>query len=188
MNKAEYLSVLVSIVVGMGLSQMLSGFGRMLAARRRVRVYGVSLMQALVVFLALIQFWWSTFDYDEAILDNFFSFLIFLLAPILLYLLSALVFPDFDDDLATVSMRDHYYDVRPWFFGIGAAAVVSNTVRNVVVEGAGVLTDDRPFEALFFVLMLSGLAIRNPRYHAILSVGFLVAFVAMVVFTSLRPG
>lgn len=188
MNKADYLSVLVSIVVGLGLSHVLSGFGRMLAARRRVRVYWVSIVTALIVFLAQVQFWWSTFDYDEAILDNFFSFLIFLLAPILLYLMAVLVFPDFDDDLAVVSMRDHFYDVRPWFFGLGAGAVLANTVRNVVVEHAALWTQDRPFETLFFVLMLSGLAIRHPRYHAVLSVVFIAAFTAMIVFTSLQPG
>lgn len=188
MNKAEYLSVLVSIVVGMGLSHLLSGVGRMLAARGRVRIYWVSLVQALVVFLAAIQFWWSTFDYDEAILDNFFSFLVFLLSPILLYLMAVLVFPDFDDDVATVSMRDHYYTVRPWLFSIGTAAVLANTVRNTAVENAPLWTNDRPFEALFVVLMLSGALFRGPRVHGALAVAIAVAFVAMVTFTSLAPG
>lgn len=188
MNKAEYLSVLVSIVVGMGLSHVLGGLGRMLVARHRVRVYGVSLAAAAVVFLALIQFWWSTWDYDEAILGNFFSFLVFLLSPILLYLMGVLVFPDFDDDLAIVSMRDHYFAVRPWFFGVGAAAVLANVVRNVVVERASLWTVDRPFEAAFLVLMLSGALVRAPRFHALLAVVMSATFVAMIVVTSLKPG
>ncbi|CAA9296282.1 MAG: hypothetical protein AVDCRST_MAG68-20 [uncultured Gemmatimonadetes bacterium] len=188
MNKAEYLSVLVSIVIGMGLSHLLSSAGRLIIARARVRVYWVSLMAAAVIFLAHIQFWWSTYGYDEAILGNFFSFLVFLLAPILLYLMAVLVFPDFDDDLATVSMYDHYYSVRPWAFGVGAAAVLANVVRNVAVQNAPLLTEDRPFEAGFLVLMLSGALVRSPRYHAALNVALLAAFCAMVVFTSLQPG
>lgn len=188
MDKAEYLSVLVSIVVGMGLSHLLSGLGRMLAGRKRVRIYGVSLAAGAIVFLAHIQFWWSTFGYDAAILDNFFSFLVFLLAPILLYLLAVLVFPDFDDDVATVSMYDHYYAVRPWFFGIGAAAVVANVVRNVAIEDAPLISQDRPFEALFVLLMLSGALIARPRFHTILTITMGAAFVAMILFTSLKPG
>jgi hypothetical protein len=188
MNKAEYLSVLVSIVIGMGLSHLLSSVARLIIARNRVRVYWVSLLTAAVAFLAHVQFWWSTYDYDEAILGNFFSFLVFLLAPIFLYLMAVLVFPDFDDDLATVSMYDHYYSVRPWFFAAGTAAVVSNVVRNIAVQGSPLLTEDRPFEAAFLVLMLSGALIRNPRFHAVITVAMLVAFCAMIVFTSLKPG
>jgi hypothetical protein len=147
MNKAEYLSVLVSIIIGMGLSHLLASLARLIVARARVRIYWVSLVTAAVAFLAHVQFWWSTYDYDEAILGNFFSFLVFLLAPILLYLMAVLVFPDFDDDVAHVSMYDHYYSVRPWFYSVGAAAVAANVVRNVAVQGAPLLTRDRPFEA-----------------------------------------
>ena len=188
MNKAEYLSVLVSIIVGMGLAHLLSGIGRMLAARARVRIYWVSLVQSMIVFLAAIQFWWSTFNYDEAILENFFSFLVFLLAPILLYLMAVLVLPDFDDDVAIVSMRDHYYAVRPWFFAIGAAAVLANVVRNVVVQDAPLWTDDRPFETVFLALMTAGLLFRAPRVHAAVGLLFPAAFFAMVLSTSLSPG
>jgi cytochrome bd-type quinol oxidase subunit 2 len=188
MNKAEYLSVLVSIVVGMGVSHILSGVGRIMAARHRVRVYWVSLSAAAVTFLGLVQFWWSTWEYDEGVLDNFFSFLVFLLTPILLYLLAVLVFPDFDDDVAIVSMRDHYYTVRPWYFGVGAAMVLSSTVRNVFVERAALWTEDRPFECAFLVLMGVGLFARSPRVHAALAVAIWTVFLAMVVLTSLQPG
>jgi hypothetical protein len=99
-----------------------------------------------------------------------------------------LVFPDFDDDLGAVSMYDHYYSVRPWFFAVGAAAVVANLVRNVAVQNAPLLTEDRPFEAGFLLLMLSGAVLRAPRYHAALNVALLAAFCAMVLFTSLQPG
>jgi len=188
MNKAEYLSVLVSIIIGMGLSHLLSSLARLIVARARVRIYWVSLVTAAVTFLAHVQFWWSTYDYDEAILGNFFSFLLFLLAPILLYLMAVLVFPDFDDDVAHVSMYDHYYSVRPWFFAVGAAAVVANLVRNVAVQGAPLLSEDRPFEAGFLLLMLGGALVRHPRFHAAVTVVMLTAFCAMVVFTSLEPG
>ena len=102
--------------------------------------------------------------------------------------MAVLVFPDFDDDVATVSMYDHYYSVRPWFFAVGAAAVAANVVRNIAVQGAPLLTEDRPFEAGFLVLILSGALIRNPRFHAVITVLMLMAFCAMIVFTSLQPG
>ncbi|HEX8360875.1 MAG TPA: hypothetical protein VF613_12245 [Longimicrobium sp.] len=60
--------------------------------------------------------------------------------------------------------------------------------RNIAVQGAPLLTEDRPFEAGFLVLMLSGALIRNPRFHAFIAVAMLAAFCAMIVLTSLKPG
>jgi hypothetical protein len=85
-------------------------------------------------------------------------------------------------------MYDHYFSVRPWFFAVGAAAVVANVVRNTAVQGAPLLTEDRPFEAAFLLLFLSGALIRHPRLHAIIAVVMLMVFCAMIVFTSLEPG
>jgi len=40
MSAFDYLSVLISIILGLGIAQVLSGFGRLLNVRSRVRWYG----------------------------------------------------------------------------------------------------------------------------------------------------
>lgn len=93
MNTGEYLSVLVSIIVGLGLSHLLGSVGKLLSRRRRVRPYMPSVLAAVIVFLAHVQFWWGSFEFGERIESNFFAFLVFLLTPILLYLIAVLVLP-----------------------------------------------------------------------------------------------
>jgi hypothetical protein len=187
-DQREYLSVLVSIIVGLGVSHLLAGVGRMVVARRLVRLYWVSLAMAAVVFLAHVQWWWSTIYSGEHLADNFFGFVFFLLAPVALYLLAVLVLPDFDDLTGPVSLRDHYYANHRWFYGVGALLPLLNALRNVFIEGAPVWNEDRPFELLGFLLMLGGAIVRSPRYHAFLAVAGFFGFLAMVVATSLRPG
>lgn len=189
LNAGEYLSVLVSIIVGLGLSHLLASVGRLLSRRRRVRPYLPSVATALLVFVAHVQFWWASFNYGERIQSNFFAFLVFLLSPILLYLLAVLALPELDqDETGEVSLRDHYYEARPWFFGLAAMVPVATAVRNAVFQGNAFWNQDRPFELAIFLVALAGAFTASERVHRVLPFLMMGVFVVMVVLTSLRPG
>lgn len=188
MSTQEYLSVLVSIVVGLGMSHLLAGVGRMVVARRLVRFWWGSLGAAVFVFLAQVQWWWSTIHSGEHLATNFFGFVFFLLVPIALYLMAVLVLPDFDDLVEPVSLRDHYFANHRWFYGLAAAISLLNAARNILVEQAPLWNEDRPFELTGAVILLGAAVLRSPRYHAVVIVCMLVGFVIMVVSTSLQPG
>ena len=40
MDAFSYLSVLISIILGLGITQLLTGLGRLMQVRRRTRLYG----------------------------------------------------------------------------------------------------------------------------------------------------
>jgi fumarate reductase subunit D len=189
LDAGEYLSVLVSIVVGLGLSHLLSSTGKLLSRRKRVRVYAPSVLSGILVFLAHVQFWWGSFEFGERIEQNFFAFLVFLLTPILLYLIAVLVLPELDqDDSGVVSLREHYYEARPWFYGLAAVIPVTTAIRNVAVQGEPFWNQDRPFELTFCALMLVGALTAAERVHRVLPVVVLALFAVMVVLTGLQPG
>ena len=125
--------------------------------------------------------------YGEEVEGNFFAFLGFLVGPVLLFLLSVLVLPDFDQE-GELSLRAHYEENRPWFFGIALALPLTSALRNVLVQGDAVLTPERPFEIVFAALALSGLLVRNPRWHTILGALLLALFASMMLLTGLQPG
>jgi hypothetical protein len=177
----------VSIVVGLGISHLLSGTGKLVVARRRVSMYGPTLMAVLLVFLAHVQFWWGNLGYGEEVEGNFFAFLAFLVAPVLLFLLSVLVLPDFDQE-GELSLQAHFEENRSWFLGIAVALPVMSALRNVLVQGDPVFTAERPFELAFAALALSGILIRNPRYDTVMSALMLVLFASMMLLTGLQPG
>src|SRR5829696_1643081 len=83
----EYLAVIVSVIVGLGLTRILQGMARMLEARARVRVYWVHLVFTGIVFLGHLLFWWLFWSSRQVEAWSFFPFLFLLLQPIILYLL-----------------------------------------------------------------------------------------------------
>ena len=189
MSTQEYLSVLVSIVVGLGLSQLLTGVGRLVTERHRVQAYWVALAQAAFVFLAMVQFWWSTFGYGDEVESNFFAFLFFLLPPIAMYLMAALILPDLQGESeGRVSLKEHYESVRPWFFGLAALLPVLNATRSVAFQDAPLWNQDRPFELVFLALTLSAARVKSERWHAFVALAGLALFVTMIVLVSLAPG
>ncbi|HEX8392914.1 MAG TPA: hypothetical protein VF665_11200 [Longimicrobium sp.] len=186
-NPTEYLSVLVSIVVGLGISHLLSGAGKLVVARRRVRMYAPTLVGIVLVFLAHVQFWWGNLGYGSEVENNYFAFLLFLMNPVLLYLLAVLVLPDFDTP-GELSLRDHYRENRVWFYGLITALPALSALRNILVQGSPAMTPERPFELAFLLLGLSAIAFTGERWHRVLPFLFLALFIIMMALTGLRPG
>ena len=61
MDQFNYLAVLISIILGLGITQLLSGVGRLLQARGHVRLYWPTLAWVAVLLVVHVQTWWAMF-------------------------------------------------------------------------------------------------------------------------------
>ena len=61
MDAFSYLSVLLSIILGLGLTQLLTAVGRVIRHRDRVRVDWLPMLWAGVLLVVYVQVWWSMF-------------------------------------------------------------------------------------------------------------------------------
>jgi len=116
MDPFSYLSVLTSTVLALGIARLLTGGGKLLQARRRLRLYWVHLLWAFNVFLYLVLTWWILFRWRCQGQWTFFLFL--LLSPIVGFLLAVLLFPDSLEDGA--DLREHFFWSRRSFSVLGA--------------------------------------------------------------------
>ena len=109
-RRFDYLLVVVSIIIGLALTHLLEGVGQIIQPRISVTVYWVHLVWVAVVFLACIVFWWAYWEYRDTEM-TYFSYIVVLMGPILLFLLSDLLFPEPIDDLKT-----HFGNIHKPFF------------------------------------------------------------------------
>ena len=93
MELFPHLSILISIVLGLGIARVLTGFGRLLQVRHRFPVYWVHLVWALNLFLFLILNWWILFRWQTQAEWTFFLFIFVLLSPTVSFLLAERVGP-----------------------------------------------------------------------------------------------
>lgn len=61
MDAFSYLAVLLSIVLGLGLTQLLTAIGRLIRHRDRVHVQWLPLLWAGILLLIYVQVWWSMY-------------------------------------------------------------------------------------------------------------------------------
>src|SRR5450755_555927 len=113
MDAFSYLSVLLSIILGLAITQVLQGLGRLMAARARVRFYWPPLVLALVMLLGFIQSWWAMFGLRLQSAWTFLAFFVVILQTVFSYLIAALVLPEFPPD-GGVDMKANYYSHTRW--------------------------------------------------------------------------
>jgi hypothetical protein len=167
MDEFGYLSVLLSIILGLAVTQLLQGLSQIINARDRVRIYWPSIGWALLLLLVDVQAWWSMFGYRKREISTHWTFLefaILLLETIILYLLAALALPNaFGEE--TVDLRSNYFRHARWFFGFLVAALVVSLVKSLVIGGSLPGRFDLGFH-LFWMACASVAAItRNDLFH-----------------------
>ena len=112
----EYLTVLISVVVGLSLASFLTNIVRIIHVRGEVKISWVQLMWAATILIWTIDFWWFTFVFTVETQWSIGLFSFVLAYSVFLFLLMALLFPEGvppNHDYRTQFMRN-----RRWFFSV----------------------------------------------------------------------
>ena len=112
----EYLTVLISVVVGLSVTSFLTNVVRIIHVRGDVTISWVQLFWSVSILIWTIAFWWFTFVLAEQRQWTFPLFLFLLAYATLLFFLMALLFPEgvpSDHDYRTQFMRN-----RNWYFSV----------------------------------------------------------------------
>lgn len=186
MTAFEYLSVLISIILGLGIAQLLAGVGRWIECRRSLQPFLPTVLWIGVLLLIHVQTWWTMFGLRGLTEWTFVKFAIVLLQPILLYLLATVASPAISD--AGGSMRDSYFDRRPWFFGLLASLLAVSLGKDLLVSGALPGPMNLAFHGLFLAVAISGLVSRRLAVHHIgaVIVSIAIASYIALLFAELR--
>src|SRR5438067_12052662 len=93
MSAFQYLYVLISIILSLGMTRVLGGVGEMLQARSHRRIYWVHAIWIVNLFLYLVIALWIFYRCLNQQPWTFFLFVFVLISPSVLYLASLLLFP-----------------------------------------------------------------------------------------------
>ncbi|HEX3127432.1 MAG TPA: hypothetical protein VH394_08885 [Thermoanaerobaculia bacterium] len=163
MDEFSYLSVLISIILGLGITQLLSGFARWIEQRETFRAYGPAMAWTAMLLLVHVQGWWSMFGMRHHRDWTFLQFGIVLLQPITLYLMAALVLPGANSP--ELDLRRNYFAQRRWLFGLMLALLIISVAKDVVLNGSLPAPANLAFHAFLFVTASIAIATENETFH-----------------------
>jgi hypothetical protein len=189
MDPFSYLSVLVSIILGLAVQQVLQGYRTLILSRRRIRFYAPPLIWSALMLAMVTQHWWASFALANRTDWSFGLFATILVQTALIYMMAAIVLPDIPSD-EPIDLRDHYYREAPAFFGIAMAVILWSLFREYMLEGGLPEPLNLLFHGIFLALAVIAATVRRPRLHEGFAVLMAVLFSVYVglLFASLALG
>jgi hypothetical protein len=175
MDAFSYISIVPSIIIALGLTRLLTGIGRIVERRNKVKTYWVHIVWSFNLFLFMALNWWILFRWAPEQIWSFPLFMFLLLTPTVCFLLSVVLFPD--PFLEVMDFKEHYYKDNRWFFSLAALLPLLDFL-DTFLKGMPHLIAQGPLYLITISLMtaLSLVAVftKNQTYHKFFSVFFLV--------------
>src|SRR6266576_4687138 len=182
----QHLVVVMSIVLGLSVTQLLKGLAQLYRTRNSVRPYWLhTAWIVLLVFYSLV-LWWLHWNYRSIEEWSFFRFVLYLSPMIVFYFLTSIVIPDPSDPVS--NYREHYFSSRVGFFGTFALQIVLAHAAGVVVRGLPLLDPSDPLRLAMVALLLIAMRSASERVHAVVLTLFALAMVVFVMLFHVRLG
>lgn len=132
MTPFEYVSVLISIVLGLGITQIVSGLADIIHQWNRVKLYWPHLMWIVFTFFLHIQEWWVLFDLRTLEEWKLPTFLFIILYPINLFILARILFPTAGTD--SVDFKVFYFENFRKFFVWAVILIALSMIDNLLLN------------------------------------------------------
>ena len=174
----QHVVVVMSIVLGLAVTQLLKGIAQLYRTRNRVRPYWIhsTWVGLLLVFSLLL--WWTFYQYRGLSEWNFFRFVLYLSPIITLYYLTAIVIPGPSDPVT--SLKEYYFANRGALFGTFALCGVLAAATAAFVRGLPWSDPSNLFRLALVLLMLIATRSASVRVHAVilfLCAGMMLLFI-----------
>ncbi|MBN9454148.1 MAG: hypothetical protein J0I42_19595 [Bosea sp.] len=128
-----HIRIVLGMVIGLGITRMLAGIAGFIQHPGRYRVSLLHMLWVGSILLELVLFWWWEFGLSRIPVWRFGAYLFLIGYAVVLYLISALLFPDNIAEYA--GYEDYFIRRRRWFFGLLAAAFVLDVI-DTLIKGA----------------------------------------------------
>ena len=180
MDPFEYVVVLTSLILGLGIAQILSGIADILSNIRNVELCLPHSVFVLVVFILHIQEWWINYEYASEVQTwTLITVLSILNYPILIFIMARMLFPT-GIRSHEANLREYYYDQWPYLFVIATITTFSSILQNVLFSGISLMNQlpHLAFMATFGLFLI--FKVNNHKLHTIFQLLCLTAWILYI--------
>jgi hypothetical protein len=182
----SHVVVVMSIVLGLAVTQLLKGVAQLYRTRRRIHVYW--LHTAWIAFLAVFSLllWWTYWHYRDIEEWTFFRFVLYLSPTVVFYFITAIAIPDPTEGVT--DLREYYFANRAGFFGTFALYGVCAALAAVFVRELPILDPSNLFRVGMVLLCLLLVWSARELIHTIALAMAAVLMLAFIILFHFRLG
>ena len=179
MSEFEFVFPLFALLVGLSMTEMLSGLAYALKSKRDIRVGWLTPLLGALVLINLAMFWQGSWEIRDQITASTASFMLLLIVGGAYFLAASMVFPSWGNEVR--DLDDHFMDIRRVSLLALAACNLVFIVRIALAKAE--LADSLWWGGnLLFVLLLVSAAFLRDRRMIIGILALLVAAHGAVLF------
>jgi hypothetical protein len=180
METFNYIAVMISIILGLGLNQLLAGIGSLVQVRQRVRLYWLHALWVLIIIMGHADMWWSLWAVRASVAWTFPKFVYLLTGPALLVIASHIIMPsEFYEEIhrTRIDLDVHFFNVRRLFFSVMSVLSVWTVFLEPALGVRSLFVKFRLIQVAALAAFVSCAVSKNRVLQAV------AAFVILIIFT-----
>ena len=134
MTRFEFLMMISAVVVAVGMTEIVGGWGRLMRTRAVVKTDWLHLGWSIWILVILIQYWIGMWAYNQLHIE-YIGQIFFLIIPTLFGVLAAFAITPDVPMVGELDVREYYWAKRKAVFLPLAAFVVLSFVADLVIAG-----------------------------------------------------
>ena len=184
----EHWGTLVSIIIGLGIADLLVNLHRLIHARKQVQWDALPLVWSAIAFLWLFNYWWAVgVGLDGSLGARVVGHYVLLaILPILLFLMSASVLPRAIPDSGQLNMQAEWSKSRDIFFTILVIYQIATWIVVSVARGAIVADLAGLVRTIVLLCALRALFFRSRRFEWLAATIVIIVAVARISSQAIR--
>ena len=183
MSIFEFLMVLVSLIVGLGVAEVLTGVTRIIRERETTSPYWIHSLFIVIVFLALLQQWWEIWGVRDVEAWTFPGLLLMLGGPIGLFIIANLLFPE---PVRGTDFKNYYFGKMKPVIWIAVFSVLLAVSFRPIVFGSTLFALENLSSFVIMAIFVSLNFIKKEWYHGTMVLSVFLALLADVLLVGFR--
>ena len=181
MNPFEYVIILSTLILGLGVSQVLVGVSNLIT-NKKIKWSLPHAMMTSLIFLTQIQDWWITFSYSmEVATWTLTMAMILMVYPILLFVAARILFPFDEIENKPVDMEEYYWRKWPALFMIFLLIAITSIWQNYLFSGIPLTEQILQILLLLTYLIFLVFRIKNRILHIVFLVLQLIGWIGYLI-------
>lgn len=176
----EYVSILISIILGLGITQILSSFSDLLYNYKKVKFYWPHSLWILFILFLHIQDWFITYQLKDKQVWHLAELMFVLLYPISLFTASKMLLPNNSNE-ENFEMKIFYKSQYPTIFFLVSISVIISILFNIFLLDSNLFKQSILFVFLILLIAISVLKLDKDFLHKILAVTIILGSIISII-------
>lgn len=164
----EYVSILISIILGLGITQLLSSYSDLLYNYKKVKFYWPHTLWILFILFLHIQDWFITYQLRNKPVWYLGELMFVLLYPITLFIISKMLVPNNANE-EKLNMKMFYESQFPIIFFLVCISALISVLFNVILLDKSVMEQGLVLFLIAVLAYISYFKVQNNTVHKIIA-------------------